>query len=266
MSLTMSTLAVIQARMASTRFPGKVLSRLGGRPVIDWVLRRLSRAARLDRIVVATSDSASDDPLAGHCAELDIDCFRGSETDVLGRFHAATRQFAADRIVRINADNPFIDPRYIDELIRFAESSGAEYASYHRGDGKPVMLTAVSFFAEVVSRACLERADREITDGFLREHVTLGIYTQPERFRVRWLDAPDFCDDPRLRLTVDTPADLERLEQIATALGERAIDATAEEVAKLVLDRGDLLAAMDAANSAQPKTTSRHREPVQSLC
>jgi spore coat polysaccharide biosynthesis protein SpsF len=262
----MSTLAVIQARMASTRFPGKVLSPLGGRPVVDWVLRRLSRAERLDRIVVATTDCPADDPLARHCAESDVDCFRGGESDVLGRFHAAARQFPADRIVRINADNPFIDPRFIDELVKFAESTGAEYASYRRGDGKPVMLTAVSFFAEAVSRTCLERADRELTDAFLREHVTLGIYTQPERFRVRWLDAPAWCDDPRLRLTVDTPADLERLEQIASALGERAIDADAEEVAKLVLDRGDLLDAMDAANTAQPKTTSHQREPAKSLC
>src|SRR5687768_11290935 len=100
----MKTVAVVQARMASTRFPGKVLTLLANRPVLDWVLHRLNQATRLSQVVVATSESVADDPLADHCAKANVACFRGSETDVLGRFHAAAEAFSADWIVRINAD------------------------------------------------------------------------------------------------------------------------------------------------------------------
>jgi spore coat polysaccharide biosynthesis protein SpsF len=238
--------------MKSTRLPGKVLLPLGETCVLRCVLGRLVRADLPATVVVATSDQEADDQLADACEGWGFDVFRGSETDVLGRFAAAADRFAADRIIRVNSDNPFIDPGYIKPLAD-ALAEGVDYVSYRRSDGRPVMLTALSFFVEILSRECLERANREITDAREREHVTIGIYGRPERYAVRWLDVPGFCNDDRLRLTIDTQADLEMARAVWAALGERATSAGAEEIVRLILSRADWLEAMSAANSANPK-------------
>lgn len=249
-----SALIVVQARLGSTRLPGKVLLPLGRRCVLDWVLDRLGRVAGPARLVVATSVSATDDPLVEYCRRRDVACVRGSEHDVLGRFVTAMERYPARWIVRVNADNPLIDPAFVDELLAFASRSGCEYASFRRGDGRPVMLTALSFFAEVLSDGCLDRAHREISDSVHREHVTLGIYTQPERFDVRWLDVPAACNDPRLRFTLDTAEDLKLLGEVFAALGDRAEEATAVEVLAVAAEHPAWLETMAALNQAHPKS------------
>jgi len=249
-------LALIQARMRSTRLPGKVLAPLGEKCVLRRLLDRMARAGSVDLTVVATSDHLMDDELARVCREWNVPVFRGSESDVLGRFVAAARAFDAEWIVRVNSDNPLLDPRYIDELMAAVWGENVDYASYRRGDGRPVMLTALSFFAEAISRECLERSDREIMDPSEREHVTLGIYSRSERFVVRWLDVPSFCNDPRLRFTVDTQADLDLLREIYTVLGDRASMAGADEVVRLALECPKWLEQMAAANAAHPKARS----------
>jgi spore coat polysaccharide biosynthesis protein SpsF len=249
----MKTIALVQARLASTRLPGKVLLPLDGKCILQHVLDRLAQARCLDCVVVATSDRATDDHLVAACDEWNVPVFRGNEVDVLGRFVAAARAFDAAQIVRVNADNPLIDPAFVDRLVDDAAVQGGDYVSFRRGDGRPVMLTALSFFAETLSRECLERADREITDPFEREHVTVGIYNRPEAFAVRWLDVPAFCNDPQLRFTVDTPADFELLLDLFAALGNRAPSAGAAEVVQLVASRPDWLATMSSLNAANPK-------------
>jgi spore coat polysaccharide biosynthesis protein SpsF len=247
-------IAIIQARMGSTRLPGKVLMPLGDRPVLRWVLDRMVRAKAFDAVVVATSWNPGDDGLADACRQWGFACFRGSEDDVLGRFLAAAEAHDADLVVRVNADNPLVDPHYAGALVADVRAGGAEYASYRRGDGTPVMLTALSFFVEAVTRACLRRADRVITDRFEREHVTLGIYKRPETFRVRWLDVPPACSDLRLRFTLDTPADLELLRDVFAALGPRALDVRAEDVVRLVQGRTEWLQVMERLNAENPKS------------
>jgi spore coat polysaccharide biosynthesis protein SpsF len=247
------TIALVQARLASTRLPGKVLLPLDGKCVLRHVLDRLGRARCLDCVVVATSDRATDDRLAAACSEWDAPVFRGSEADVLGRFVAAARAFDAARIVRVNADNPLIDPAFVDQLVEDAAEHGGDYVSYRRSDGRPVMLTAISFFAEVVTRECLERSDREIADPFDREHVTVGIYNRPEAFSVRWLDVPPSCNDARLRFTVDTPIDFQLLREIFAALGQRASAAGAAEIVQLVKGHPEWLSTMSSLNAANPK-------------
>ncbi len=239
--------------MRSTRLPGKMLLPLGGKCVLRHVLDRLARARCLGAVVVATSEHATDDRLADACREWDVPVFRGSESDVLGRFVAAARAFDAAQIVRVNADNPLIDPRFLDQLVGDAREHGGDYVSYRRGDGRPVMLTALSFFAETVTRGCLERSDRQITDPFEREHVTVGIYNRPEAFAVRWLEVPEFCNDARLRFTVDTPVDLELLRKVFAALGDRAALAGAAEVVRLASGRPEWLATMASLNAENPK-------------
>ncbi len=246
--------AVVQARMGSTRLPGKLFLPLGPKTVLRWVLDRVREARRVDDVVVATSTAAENDRLVERCGQWGVGSFRGSESDVLGRCLAAAREADAGWVVRVNADNPLVDPRYIDALVDAARQGRADYQSYRRGDSKPVMLTALSFFAEVISRECLERADREIRDRFEREHVTLGIYGRPSRFDVRWLDVPAWCNDPRLRLTVDTQADLDLLRQVVAGLGPGAETATAEQVVRLVQEHSKWLETMAVLNAANPKT------------
>jgi len=230
---------------------------LADRQLLRWVLDRLARADRIDQLVVATSTATGDDVIADLCQAWDISCFRGSENDVLGRFIAAAKAFDAKLIVRVNADNPFVDPGYADILIDHIVTTGAEYASYQRQDGKHVMLTALSFFTEVLTMQCLQRAAETIGDQFQREHVTLGIYNRPDEFDVRYLPVPDFCNDPRLRFTVDTPDDLAMLREIFSALGQRAPDATAEEIVSLVNRNSNWLDKMAELNNMNPKSAKR---------
>jgi spore coat polysaccharide biosynthesis protein SpsF len=248
------TIALIQARMASTRLPGKVLLPLGDKCVLQRVVDRVALAKRVDLTVVATTDQPWDDPLADACRRWGSSVFRGDESDVLKRFGDAAREYNAAWVVRVNSDNPLIDPRYIDELLDAVRGTDVDYASYRQSDGRPVMLTALSFFAEAVSRECLERGVREIVDPTEREHVTIGIYNRPSQYALRWLDVPSFCNDPRLRLTLDTQADFDLLQDIYAVLGDDASTATAEDIVRLVLEHPEWLARMTAQNTANPKT------------
>lgn len=247
------TTAIVQARTASTRLPNKVLLTFAGRTVLKWVLDRLKRSGELSSIMVATSVASWDDVLAERCNEWGIRCFRGSEQDVLSRFVGAARQSHAHLIVRVNADNPLVDPHYVDELIRDIRNSDAEYESYQLGGTRPVALSSVSFFAEALTRECLFRADRVITDAFEREHVTLGIYRRPSEFRVRFLDVPACCDDDNLRLTLDTAEDSEILAEIFEELGPAALNASAEDVVAIVRSRPALCRKMIRAKVASRK-------------
>lgn len=229
-----NVVAVVQARLGSTRLPGKVLLELGGRCVLRWVVGRLRRSERLDSVVVATGDGSADDAIAARCGDWGVPVFRGSNSDVLGRFVACSRTFGADLVVRVNADNPLVDPAHVDALVAAHASAACDYASYRLSDGRPVMLAGVSFFAETISRACLERADAIVRDPFEREHVTLGIYRRPDEFDVLFLDVPAACDDSLLRLTLDTADDLELLQDVFALLAERAVSAGAEEVVRRV--------------------------------
>jgi len=245
--------AIVQARTGSTRLPRKVLLELGDRCVLRWVLDRVGRAKQLDSVVLATSTNARDDVLAERCRVWGVPCFRGSEEDVLGRFLAAAQAHDAGLIVRVNADNPLVDPFYVDRLVDAMKGSTMDYVSYRFTDGTPVMLTAVSFFAEIMTLDCLRRAAARIADPSEREHVTLGIYRRPDVFRVDWLEVPDFCSDRRLRFTLDTQDDLSLLREIGALLGPGFQEVTAEEVVRIVGERPALLRRMAALNAANRK-------------
>ncbi len=252
--------AVVQARMGSTRLAGKVLRQVAGRTILDWVLDRLAQATSVDEIVLATSTAEKDDVIEAFCTERDVACFRGSEDDVLGRFVDAAEAYSADVIVRVNADNPLVDPAFVDAMVAALRVDGGDYISYRRGDGKPVMLTALSFFTEALTRACLDRAGSEIDSVFEREHVTLGIYNRPDQYDVRWLDVPSSCNNASLRFTLDTPGDLAFLETFLESLGQDALAVDAETVVASAMAQPEWLARMDALNNQNPKTNSATSE------
>jgi len=245
--------------MSSSRLPGKVLEILGHKPVLSWVIDRVSLVPGIHEVVVATSHAEADDDIVSACAASKTPVYRGSEHDVLGRFVECARHFNADLAVRVNADNPFIAPECIQQLLDSFEP-GIEYMSFRRSDGTPAMLTAAGFFAEVVSRECLERANEIVQDPFQREHVTLGIYTQPEEFSVAWAAMPEPCETADFRLTLDNAADLVLLREIYESFGVELETATAHEIAKSITDRSDWKNAMRANNTANPKTAERAEE------
>lgn len=201
------TVAVLQARMSSTRLPGKVLLRTCGKPLLQHQIERVRRAKRLDVLVVATSTEASDDPLQALCERLGVPCHRGSLADVLDRFVGAARPFAPGWVVRLTGDCPLADPVVIDAVIEAGQAQGVDYASNALHPTYPDGLDA-----ECIRWDVLEQAWREARKPSEREHVTPFIHTQPERFALREVrHTPDLS---HLRWTVDEPADFVFVSQV----------------------------------------------------
>ena len=205
------TIAIIQARMSSSRLPGKVLLDLGGQPALAWVIQRARRARLLSGVLVATTTDPADDPIAELCAQLGTPCFRGHPFDVLDRYYQTARSAEAEAIIRITADCPLVDPAQIDELIAAFFEQGVDFACnrlpppWHR-------TYPIGLDLEMCSFAGLERAWREATLKHEREHVLPYFYDEPGRFKVLQLNAE--ADYGHLRWTLDTPADLEVLRVI----------------------------------------------------
>ena len=179
MGKSRKVLAIIQARMGSTRFPGKVMTDLAGRPLLDHVVKRAQQAHMLTLVRVATSDCPADDIIAQFCKEEEIPYFRGSEEDVLDRFYHAAEHFSADVIVRLTADCPLLDPEIIDRVVKFFQSGEYDYVSNTRIE--PTYPDGLD--TEVFRYSALERAWREACLRSEREHVTPYIWKQPTLFR-----------------------------------------------------------------------------------
>jgi aminopeptidase-like protein/spore coat polysaccharide biosynthesis protein SpsF (cytidylyltransferase family) len=223
------TVALVQARMGSTRLPGKMLALLDGRPILEWVLLRVSLAKLLDAVVLATSDLAQDDPLDELAARLGVSVFRGSETDVLGRFASAAAIAEADTVIRVCADNPFIDAVEIDRLIRYYNEHSCDYACNHQdrlGSGY-----ADGFGAEILSNALLRQLASSVTEMRHREHATLYLWEHQDQFVLHAVPAPNELAFPELRFDVDSPQDLETLQQLTDA--GVGIESTAVEIVSI---------------------------------
>jgi spore coat polysaccharide biosynthesis protein SpsF (cytidylyltransferase family) len=207
----MSILAIIQARLGSTRLPGKVLRVLGDRTVLEHVVRRVRRSTRVDEVVVGTTIHPRDLELVGHCANRGIRVFCGSENDVLDRFYQLARLIAPRHIVRITADCPVIDPEIIDLVIAKHLSAGADYTTNTLPptypDGEDV---------EVFSLAALNRAWEEAKLPSEREHVTPYMRAETSGFRLATVRGEP--DRSSMRWTLDTARDLEFLSLLFTRL------------------------------------------------
>lgn len=200
--------------MGSKRLPGKVLMDIHGAPMLLRVAERARRADTLDRLGIATTDSATDDPVAEMCADHAIDCFRGSATDVLDRFYRAALAFRAAVIVRLTGDCPLIDPAVIDQTVRAFLEADVDFAANRLPEGRTF---PIGLDTEVCSLDGLETAWREARAPYEREHVMPYLYDPPGRFRVLRVDAP--VDLGHLRWTVDTAPDLEFVRDVYAAFG-----------------------------------------------
>jgi spore coat polysaccharide biosynthesis protein SpsF len=192
--------AIIQARMGSSRLPGKVLAELGGTTMLAQVVQRLRAAHRLSDIVIATSTAADDDAVVREAGRLGAGVHRGSQTDVLARFLGAARSHRADAIVRVTADCPLLDGGVVDQVVG-ALTGAVDYASNTHERSYPRGLDV-----EALHRDTLERIARLGTSPAAREHVTAFVMEAPQLFRIAQLRAEH--DDSDLRWTVDTADDL----------------------------------------------------------
>ncbi len=223
----MKTLAIVQARMGSSRLPGKVLMDLGGETALARVVHRLRRATLVQEIVVATSTSAADDAIVAECERLQVPCFRASEHDVLDRYYRCTEAWGASSVVRITADCPVIDPEVVDFTIRSFFESSCDYASNALVATYPRGLDV-----EVFTAAALERAWSHTHQPYEREHVTPYFYEHPELFRLLSVTAD--ADYSHHRWTLDTVEDLQLLRAIYDRLGGGRNDFGWREVLHIV--------------------------------
>jgi len=205
----MKVVVIIQAHMASTRLPGKVMKDIAGEPMLAHVVARASRAHNIDNVVVATTDQSGDEAIVNLCRTKGWDYFRGSEDDVLDRYFRAATAFGADVVVRITSDCPLVEAEIIDRAIHEFLSAypGVDYVSNTVKRTFPMGLDT-----EVIGMAALERAWREDDDPGRREHVTPYIWSQPEKFRIRNITGD--ADYSAMRWTVDTSEDLTFVRQI----------------------------------------------------
>jgi spore coat polysaccharide biosynthesis protein SpsF len=199
---------VIQARMGSSRLPGKVLMDIEGHPMIDWVHRRLSLASSISQCIVATTVNPRDDELARYCESKGWSIFRGSEEDVLDRFFQCVQPLSCSTVVRVTADCPLVDPAVVDAVVRSRmKPSVADYASNildPRTFPRGLDVEAIS----IEALAAAWRQDR----GRWREHVTPYIYNNPNSFSLR--SCRYTRDVSRYRWTVDTPDDLALIREL----------------------------------------------------
>ena len=206
--------AILQARMGSSRLPRKVLRPLLGRPMLVHILERVKSAKRLDGIVVATTDLPEDREIIDLACQHGVEGFAGPVEDVLTRYHLAAQAHEADVIVRVGGDEPFLDPPTVDLMVRRHLESGADYTDNCR----MVQSFPRGLDVEVVSRPTLDRIARVAQEPHQREHVTPYLYEHPEEFKITLVEAEGELRRPDLRLVVDTPEDFQLVEAVYQAL------------------------------------------------
>lgn len=209
----MSVVAIIQARMASTRLPRKVLKDIGGRTMLARVVDRIQRAKLLDKIIVATTLNPHDERIIVECDRLGVLVFRGSEDDVLDRYYQAAKIHEAEAVVRITADCPLIDSDVIDKVVQAFLNQKPDYASntIHRTYPRGLDI-------EVMTMDSLARAWREAAESHQRVHVTPYIYQNPDKFRI--ISVNGETDYSYYRWTVDTQEDLDFVRAVYTRFGD----------------------------------------------
>ena len=210
--------AIVQARMGSTRLPGKVLKPIMGKPMLWYLVKRLERTAYVDKVVVATSEEKDNDVIRDFCKQYSINCFSGSENDVLDRFYKAAKQYNSDVVIRITGDCPLLDPGLIGEMLKeFITSNQYDHYGVACGAGASTEEFNGHRYpdgldAEIFKFSVLETAWNKAKDQLEREHVTPFIWRRPELFSLGTKTSPK--DYSLMRWTVDNKVDFEVVEEI----------------------------------------------------
>lgn len=222
---------IIQARMGSSRLPGKILKPLGDSSVLDYVVSRCKQIKQADQVVVATSDLQTDDQVEAWCREHDVLCFRGSETDVLARYFHCAQIYQPDYVVRVTADCPFVDYQTAGELIDQIQRTDKDYIKVEGN-------LARGLIAEAFAYRSLEYIYQHGHEPRHREHVTYFAYEYPELFQSAIYHAPKYLCQPELRITLDTEADYQVMKQIADHFQDKLV--CTEKVVHFLLDHPEI--------------------------
>lgn len=205
--------ATIEARMGSSRLPGKVLMTALGEPMLMHLVRRLRAVPSIDNVVIATTDSSGDQPIVDFAAAAGVTCFRGSEDDVLARVIGAGEADHADVLVEITGDCPVIDPELIEQTVRMYFHNDVDYASNSIVRSYPDGMDA-----QVISMAALKGSAELTNDPLDREHVSRYLWQHPDRYRITHLVAPPSLHWPDLGLTLDEQGDYLLLKKLIETL------------------------------------------------
>lgn len=229
----MHTIATIEARMAATRLPGKVMLPLAGAPMLQRLVERVRCARRIDDVVVATTTASPDAVIVGLCERIGCRVHQGPVEDITQRLLEAAR--GSDAVVQITGDCPLIDPGHIDETVRLLVDEGADYAA----NSLHGCTFPIGFDVRAFTMDALRRAAELSTDPIDRVHGSYFIYRNPALFRLAGWDAPHDLRAPDLRLTVDEPADYELVQRVFEALYPIRADFDARDVITLLRQRPD---------------------------
>ena len=222
---------IIQARMGSTRLPGKILKPFyGGKTLLETLLENLHKVSGV-KVIVATSVNKNNDQLEFFLRERKELVYRGSENDVLDRFIKAAEENNVEGIVRICSDNPFMDWQGVAKLVEKAKTSDADYIGF-RINEKPSILTHFGFWGEYVTLNALKRVYSTTDLGTpAHEHVTFHVYKHPEDYKCEWIAGPDFLEGrDDIRLTIDTPDDLQNALKVYSDLKSKDDNFTLKDV------------------------------------
>lgn len=221
--------AIIEARMGSSRLHGKVLLPAAGRPLLEHLVRRVLRAPSIEHAVVATSTNPADDPIAALCSGIGAGCFRGSEDNVMERVLRAAEESGADLIANITGDCPLIDASIVEQVVRLFRNNTCDYATNGH-----VRTYPGGFAVQVYHIDTLRRSFEMTRDPLEHEHVTLHIRRHPELFRHIYLPAPPELHWPEIDLSLDERADYELIRRIFDSFPGRSDEFTCADVVTLL--------------------------------
>ncbi len=233
--------ATIEARMTSSRLPGKVLKECLGKTMLDHMVDRVKRATCLDDIVIATTVNDTDDVIVEAARRLGVKYFRGSENNVMSRVLEAAQTHQADIIVELTGDCPLLDPALIDRAVAEYFSSGVDYLSNLKGEeiaqgrGHPL-----GFAVQVFSTAVLADAYERTDDPLNLEHVSRYLYQTPDRYSVKYLSTPEAQRGPDMSVTLDTPQDFQVICSVLEALSPENPNFTIEDIVEYLASHPDI--------------------------
>ena len=240
--------AVIEARMGSSRLPGKVMKDLAGAPLLQQLIRRVARSRRIDGLTVATTTDDSDDLIADLSKEMGIPCFRGSELNILERVVHAAKESKYDVVLRLTGDNPLYDGALIDRMVAFYLENDfdlvANAAMGHVKEWLEERTFPLGLGVQIVSLELLEERCQNSPSDIEKEHVTVGILQSPDKYRLGAFHAVDHLlplRRPQYRLTVDTLEDYQLVSELFSLLYPRDHDFSIFEVIELLDSRPDLV-------------------------
>ena len=247
----MSTAVILQARTGSTRLPNKMLMPFyEDKCILEILLERIKHEAPLiaDKLIVATSSNKGDDRIEELCNKIGVKCFRGSEDDVLTRFIDAAKSYNVSKIIRVCADNVFLDINLLEKLYEKLDKSTYDYASYCTSDGTPSIRTHFGFWTEGVSLSALEKIREMTNEKLFHEHVTNYIYSNPEQFTIDLQNINETIKDieshSNLRLTIDTIEDFNISKDIYSYLIARDIPVSSENIIRYLDEHVELYSKM----------------------